>query len=72
MAWRERFFTCAVCRNTYEKGWPDEDAADELADTFGQPRRADDDVTCDDCYEAIVAWGKALPFGHPMRLDPRG
>ncbi len=71
-SWRDEFFTCEICRNTYRKARSDEDALDESAEVFGYlPTEEERAVICDDCERAVIAWGKSLPFGHPFRLDPR-
>ena len=47
-------FTCASCHQTFEKAWTDEEAAEELEDTFGNFEPSDCDVVCDDCYREMM------------------
>jgi hypothetical protein len=50
----ENDYTCAVCQETFDKGWADEEAAAELGANF--PGFAPDDcgLVCDDCYKKMV------------------
>jgi hypothetical protein len=47
-------FTCSECRQTFEKGWTDLDAAEELEASFGIADTSHCDVVCDDCYREIM------------------
>ena len=44
-------FTCAICRETYEKARTDEEAADELLTEFPGFEVQDCGVVCDDCWQ---------------------
>jgi hypothetical protein len=47
-------YRCAGCHKVYEKGWSDEEAAEEWNRDFpGQPIDKDTSLICDICYEAI-------------------
>lgn len=46
-------FTCAVCRETFEKGWSDEEAREELGETFPDFEPQDCELVCDDCYKRM-------------------
>ena len=56
-----RTFKCAACGETFEYGWSDEDAKEELAtnnanDAFGAGRAvgaSECDLVCDDCYKSM-------------------
>jgi hypothetical protein len=52
----DKFFTCAECKGTFEKGWTDEEAWQE-ADELWMPDElaAGTDVICDTCFQAIIA-----------------
>jgi len=54
-------YTCENCNGVFEKGQSDEAAAAELTATF--PGFAPDDcsIVCDDCYQKMMAWARALP-----------
>ena len=48
-------YECAACHGIFEKGWSDEEAAEEFHDYF--PDLPIDDETaliCDPCYEAML------------------
>ena len=47
-------FTCALCNQTFEKEWSDEEAIAEAEADFGYFNQAVFDVICDDCYRAMV------------------
>jgi DNA-directed RNA polymerase subunit RPC12/RpoP len=47
-------YKCSVCGITYKKGWTDEEAKEELCDTFGDIAIEDCDIVCDDCYIKII------------------
>lgn len=46
-------FTCALCHQTFDKGWSDEEAITELQANFDTTDIADCDMVCDDCYKAM-------------------
>jgi hypothetical protein len=45
-------YTCAVCKETFDQGWSEEEAEAELASTFGVPKD-ECDIVCDDCYRKM-------------------
>lgn len=45
-------FTCAVCGETFDKGWSDEEALAELDKTFGVPVE-ECSAVCDSCYNKM-------------------
>lgn len=48
-------YTCAVCGETYKKGWSDEDAFEEYQETFPDvPENEPMEVVCDDCYQRMM------------------
>jgi len=47
-------FTCAICGETFEKGWMDEEAAAEAEKVFGA-HLDDDAVVCDDCFKQFMS-----------------
>jgi hypothetical protein len=50
-------YTCALCGETFEKGWSDEEAHAETREKFlGFDPEKDCAVICDDCYQAFMAW----------------
>ena len=46
-------YTCAVCKETFETGWTNEEAEVELAETFPGYTPAECSVVCDDCYKKM-------------------
>jgi len=48
-------YTCAMCGNTYSKGWTDEEANNEYMENFGPVIATHDEgvMVCDDCYNKI-------------------
>jgi hypothetical protein len=45
-------FKCAVCEETFEKGWSDEKAEAELRENFNVPVE-DCAIVCDGCYKKM-------------------
>ena len=43
-------FTCSHCRQTFDKGWTEEEAVAELARNFDTTPVSDCVAVCDDCY----------------------
>ena len=49
-------FTCAMCHQTFEKEWPDEQADAECENLFAIKNGSvspDCDVVCDDCWKTL-------------------
>jgi hypothetical protein len=46
-------FTCAVCHGTFEKGWSDDEAKEELSNTFPGFDTDECDLVCDDCFKKM-------------------
>lgn len=46
-------YTCAACGETYDKGWSDEEAEGELAETFPGFDVEECSLVCDDCFQAM-------------------
>lgn len=44
-------FKCEECGGVWEKGWTDEEAAEEAQNAFGITTGA---TVCDDCYNKIM------------------
>lgn len=49
----ESEFTCAMCGETYEKEYSDDQAEAELAALFPGFTPDDCDLVCDDCFEKL-------------------
>jgi hypothetical protein len=43
-----------MCRETFDKGWSDEEASAELDANFPDFDTSDCDLVCDDCYKSMV------------------
>lgn len=61
-------YKCQVCKGTFEKGWSDEEAAQEFKDTKWRTGVSLEEtgLVCDDCYDKMTAWLRAigeLPYG---------
>ncbi len=52
----ERTFKCAMCHETFIKGWTDDDAMKEYEQNYGQHMGEEYDTVCDACHAAIMAW----------------
>jgi hypothetical protein len=76
-------YVCTVCRETFNKGRSDEEAADEYVEMFpGAPPigSGENIIVCDDCWEclrpdldlaALERWRgelRALPVGTPVMV----
>jgi hypothetical protein len=46
-------YTCAVCGQTFTKGWSDEEAAKEREETFPGFDESECDLVCDTCYKEM-------------------
>ncbi len=47
-------FQCAMCNGIFENRWSDEEALDELHETFGHQYEPEDcALVCDDCYKMM-------------------
>lgn len=46
-------YRCAACGETFEKGWSDEEASEELGSTFPGIEEADCNLVCDDCWKKM-------------------
>lgn len=46
-------FTCALCHDTFDKGWSEEESQAELAETFPGFKPDECDLVCDDCYKLM-------------------
>jgi len=45
-------YTCAMCEQTFSKGWSDEEAKSELDETFSISVE-ECVIVCDDCYKKL-------------------
>lgn len=50
----DKTYTCAVCKNTFEEDWTEEEAIAELHETFGNFSTDECAVVCDDCYKEFM------------------
>lgn len=51
-------FTCEMCRQTFPKGRPDEEANAEAEELWGVENASEDAemaVVCDDCFKKMLA-----------------
>lgn len=53
-------FTCAMCNQTFEKGWTEEEALAEAKEYWGDTTGISMTQVCDDC------WEKIRPETHPI------
>lgn len=51
-------FTCSVCKETFSKGWSDEEAKVEAQENFGDLTQSPQEVVCDACYQKFMKWFK--------------
>lgn len=47
-------YECALCKETFEKAWSDEEATEEFDDAFEGEDVADAAIVCDDCYKKVM------------------
>lgn len=47
-------YTCAICGETYEAGWSDEEAEAEMEENFGEVDEENRAVVCDGCYKEFI------------------
>jgi hypothetical protein len=46
-------FTCVICKGTFDKGWSDDEAKEELANTFPGFTAGQCVLICDDCFKEL-------------------
>lgn len=46
-------YICTICRKEFESSWSDEEAVDELSQTFPGYSKEDCAVVCEDCYKKM-------------------
>lgn len=46
-------YTCAVCGETYDKGWSEEEAEEELAKNFDGVAKENCAIVCDHCFKRL-------------------
>jgi DNA-directed RNA polymerase subunit RPC12/RpoP len=56
-------YRCAVCGETFQKGWSDAEAVAEMEARFGPVPEEMRAVVCDDCDRRIRAWYDAQGRG---------
>lgn len=50
-------FKCSRCKETFKKGWTDEEAEAELKENFPGYEIEDCDVLCEDCFNKTLTEG---------------
>jgi hypothetical protein len=50
-------YECAMCHNTYESGWSDQEALAEKEQLWGDVPIEDCAVICNDCFQIITGRG---------------
>ena len=48
-------YTCAACRETFDKDWTDEEAEAEFKRDFPGIKDTERDLVCDECYNRIMS-----------------
>ncbi len=56
-------YRCAMCKNVYTKGWPEDEAQAESQQYWPNLQPNDREVVCDDC------WQKIRPDEHPVEYQ---
>lgn len=46
-------YTCGMCKETFGKGWSDEEAIAEHTNLFGTKDITDCAIVCDDCFNKL-------------------
>lgn len=54
----ENTFTCDLCKETFVKGWTDEEAMEEHSEIFPESFKPKEEhaCICDDCFNEFMAW----------------
>lgn len=47
-------YTCAVCHETFEYGWTDDEATAEKEQLWGNVPIEECEIVCDDCFQRIM------------------
>ena len=50
---KDEEYTCAICKNTYKKGWPDEETWAETKEYWPSATKEKCGVVCDGCWQII-------------------
>jgi hypothetical protein len=64
-------FTCDNCKQTFDQGWSDEEAAAELEQNIPGFDPSECSVFCDDCYNKFMVWHRASEPAEPAIADTR-
>jgi DNA-directed RNA polymerase subunit RPC12/RpoP len=48
-------YTCANCKEVFEKAWSDEEALEESKEKFGEYPQEQMEIVCDGCYKKCLA-----------------
>lgn len=43
-------YDCVACGGHFEKGWSDDEAAQDAIETFGRMKKDEMALVCDDCF----------------------
>lgn len=55
-------YTCVMCRETFGKGWSDEESEAEFATNFPNDADSERNIVCDDCFKKLRKFhGDASP-----------
>ena len=57
-------YTCEACKETFEKGWTDEEAQAEAEELWSKEALKDKAIICDDCYNEFLKWYKPKLIPH--------
>lgn len=59
----DKSYTCAMCRETFDYAWTDEEAEAEYQGDFPDESAAEveRDIVCDGCYRKVMGLPAALP-----------
>lgn len=51
-----RYFTCTVCKETFESSWTEKEKRDEAKKNFPLDSISEMSSVCDDCHQELMSW----------------
>lgn len=51
-----RYFTCVMCKGTFESAWTEEEKQDEAKRLFPLDEISEMASVCDDCNQEMIEW----------------
>jgi len=51
-----RYFTCGLCKRTFESSWTEKEKQDEAKKNFPSDSISEMASVCDDCNQELMSW----------------